>query len=116
MILRPPRSTRTDTLLPYTTLFRSVDGQRIASVEQTTAEAFDEVIGRAVSAFAAWQRVPAPQRGEIARQFGEALRQHKQDLGTLVTYEMDKSLREGLGVVTSIFKARVFQTAWSDKL
>src|SRR3546814_114057 len=93
-----------------------VDGQRIASVEQTTAEAFDEVIGRAVSAFADWQRVPAPQRGEIVRQFGEALRKHKQDLGTLVSYEMGKSLREGLGEVQEMIDVCDFATGLSRQL
>src|SRR5690606_23456637 len=75
------------------------DGQHIASVGQTSPDGFDEVVDRATSAFVAWRQVPAPRRGEMVRQFGEELRKHKQDLGTLVSYEMGKSLQEGLGEV-----------------
>ena len=93
-----------------------VDGQHIASVGQTTPEGFDEVVDRAASAFADWRRVPAPQRGEIVRQFGEELRKHKQDLGTLVSYEMGKSLQEGLGEVQEMIDVCDFATGLSRQL
>ena len=93
-----------------------VDGQLVASVGHVTAEELDEVVGRAASAFADWRRVPAPQRGEIVRQFGEALRKHKHDLGTLVSYEMGKSLQEGLGEVQEMIDICDFATGLSRQL
>lgn len=93
-----------------------VDGQRIASVGQTSPDGLDEVVGRATSAFIAWRQVPAPQRGEIVRQFGEQLRKHKQDLGTLVSYEMGKSLQEGLGEVQEMIDICDFATGLSRQL
>src|SRR3546814_4983971 len=78
MIRRPPRSTRTDTLFPYTTLFRSNAAQK---------------------AFPTWRAYPAPKRGDIVRQIGDRLRRQKEDLGALVSWEMGKSLQEGWGEV-----------------
>lgn len=63
-----------------------------------------------------WRRVPAPQRGEIVRQFGEELRKRKQDLGTLVSYEMGKSLQEGLGEVQEMIDICDFATGLSRQL
>ncbi|MEC3881522.1 L-piperidine-6-carboxylate dehydrogenase [Parapedobacter sp. 10938] len=93
-----------------------VDGQHIATVAQTTAEAFDGVVDRATSAFADWRRIPAPQRGEMVRQLGEELRKHKQDLGMLVSYEMGKSLQEGFGEVQEMIDICDFATGLSRQL
>ena len=93
-----------------------VDGQRIASVGQVDHEAFEGVIDRASGAFLHWRQLPAPQRGEIVRQFGETLRAHKQDLGTLVSYEMGKSLQEGLGEVQEMIDICDFATGLSRQL
>lgn len=93
-----------------------VDGKHIASVRQATPHAFDEVVDQAIAAFAEWRHVPAPHRGEIVRQFGEELRKHKRDLGTLVSYEMGKSLQEGLGEVQEMIDICDFATGLSRQL
>ena len=76
-----------------------VDGALIGTVTETTADEYALVMERAVSAFSSWKNVPAPKRGEIVRQFGDVLRQNKDALGRLVSYEMGKSLQEGWGEV-----------------
>lgn len=76
-----------------------VDGKFIGSVSSTDQKSFNKVMDAAGKAFLTWRLVPAPRRGEIVRQIGEALRRKKEDLGALVSYEMGKSLQEGLGEV-----------------
>jgi len=76
-----------------------VDGRTVATVSQSTREAYGQVVRTAESAFSVWRMVPAPRRGEIVRQIGIKLRAVKEPLGTLVSYEMGKSLQEGLGEV-----------------
>jgi aldehyde dehydrogenase (NAD+) len=75
------------------------DGVVIASVESSDEKSFEKVVAQAEKAFVAWRMVPAPKRGEIVRQIGETLRDQKDHLGKLVSYEMGKSLQEGLGEV-----------------
>jgi aldehyde dehydrogenase (NAD+) len=75
------------------------DGKHIATVYQASPEDYDKVAATAHEAFKEWRKVPAPKRGEIVRQIGDALRQYKEPLGMLVSYEMGKSLQEGLGEV-----------------
>ena len=79
--------------------FSPVDGKRIASVNLTSKASYDQVVNKAREAFTIWRSWPAPKRGEIVRQIGEALREKKPALGRLVSYEMGKSLQEGLGEV-----------------
>ena len=81
------------------TSFSPVDGQVIGKVSATTAEDYEKVMQTAQTAFAHWRTLPAPKRGEIVRQFGEKLRELKEPLGKLVSYEMGKSYQEGLGEV-----------------
>ncbi|HAS35944.1 MAG TPA: aldehyde dehydrogenase family protein, partial [Flavobacteriales bacterium] len=76
-----------------------VDGKELGSLEVTSKEAYEEVIRTAQKGFSEWRTWPAPKRGEIVRQFGDLLRKHKDALGTLVSYEMGKSLQEGKGEV-----------------
>jgi aldehyde dehydrogenase (NAD+) len=76
-----------------------VDGKTIASVSQASGEAYEKVVMTAESAFTRWRLVPAPKRGDLVRQIGLKLRASKEPLGTLVSYEMGKSLQEGLGEV-----------------
>lgn len=80
-------------------IYSPVDGEYIASVYQATDADYENVIKTAEEAFKYWRKVPAPKRGEIVRQIGNKLRKYKQDLGQLVSYEMGKSLQEGLGEV-----------------
>ncbi len=93
-----------------------VDGRPIAAVGLTDGPAYDAVVARASGAFAEWRNVPAPRRGEFVRQFGQALREHKRDLGALVSYEMGKSLQEGLGEVQEMIDICDFATGLSRQL
>ncbi len=79
--------------------FSPVDGKKIASVNMITDANYDAVVAKAHEAFAEWRMWPAPKRGEVVRQVGDALRKYKEPLGILVSYEMGKSLQEGLGEV-----------------
>ena len=96
--------------------YSPVDGRLVAAVGQASADEYDEVVEQATKAFAQWRDLPAPQRGEIVRQFGDELRKHKQDLGTLVSYEMGKSLQEGLGEVQEMIDICDFATGLSRQL
>ncbi|SMD04638.1 aldehyde dehydrogenase (NAD+) [Pedobacter nyackensis] len=96
--------------------FSPVDGKKIASVQLATDEDYETVIKKAADAFLFWRNFPAPKRGEIVRQFGEALRMHKEDLGTLVSYEMGKSLQEGFGEVQEMIDICDFAVGLSRQL
>jgi len=79
--------------------FSPVDAKEIGKVQATDPAAYDQVITQAQNAFQEWRMWPAPKRGEMVRQIGEALRKYKDPLGRLVSYEMGKSLQEGWGEV-----------------
>ena len=96
--------------------YSPVDGSHIAKVSVTTGEQYKDVIATAQKAFETWRMKPAPQRGEIVRQFGEALRKKKQALGALVSYEMGKSLQEGLGEVQEMIDICDFAVGLSRQL
>src|SRR5688500_1513095 len=64
-----------------------IDGGLLGTVRTATAEQYERAVERACAAFQKWQTVPAPRRGEVIRQLGNALREAKQDLGKLVTLE-----------------------------
>ena len=93
-----------------------VDGKHIASISVTTKENYDEIIQQAEMAFGIWKNWPAPKRGEIVRQVGEALREKKHALGSLVSYEMGKSLQEGLGEVQEMIDICDFAVGLSRQL
>ncbi len=93
-----------------------VDGQTIGSVTATTPEEYERVMKTAQEAFASWREVPAPLRGEIVRQFGEKLRENKDALGKLVSYEMGKSLQEGWGEVQEMIDICDFAVGLSRQL
>ncbi|WP_456376474.1 L-piperidine-6-carboxylate dehydrogenase [Lutibacter sp.] len=96
--------------------FSPVDGNLIGKVTTTTEEDFEKVMETAQNAFKTWRLKPAPQRGEIVRQFGEKLRELKQPLGELVSYEMGKSLQEGLGEVQEMIDICDFAVGLSRQL
>lgn len=79
--------------------YSPVDGALIANVYLADDAGYETVVKKANEAFSEWRNWPAPKRGEIVRQIGEKLREHKEALGYLVSYEMGKSLQEGLGEV-----------------
>ena len=96
--------------------FSPVDGSLIGSVTATTKEEYEKVMSAATSAFQSWRLMPAPKRGEIVRQYGEKLRLYKQPLGELVSYEMGKSLQEGLGEVQEMIDICDFAVGLSRQL
>ena len=93
-----------------------VDGNVIGGVTETTEEEYEKVMQSATSAFKEWRLKPAPLRGEIVRQYGEKLRKYKQPLGELVSYEMGKSLQEGLGEVQEMIDICDFAVGLSRQL
>jgi len=96
--------------------FSPVDEKLIASIELTDQQAYDFVIATAHSAFKEWRMWPAPKRGDIVRQLSEALRKNKDALGKLVSYEMGKSLQEGLGEVQEMIDICDFAVGLSRQL
>ena len=93
-----------------------VDGAQIGQIQSGSTDDFDKVIKKANAAFLVWRATPAPLRGEIVRQFGEALRQNKDDLGKLVSYEMGKSIQEGYGEVQEMIDICDFAVGLSRQL
>ena len=96
--------------------YSPVDGKEIGTVSTTTHEDYNKVIESAQSAFKYWRTIPAPQRGEIVRQFGNKLRELKDPLGVLVSYEMGKSFQEGLGEVQEMIDICDFAVGLSRQL
>ena len=96
--------------------YSPVDGQLIGKVKTTTAADYEKVMQSATEAFKMFRAMPAPQRGEIVRQFGEKLRQNKEALGKLVSYEMGKSLQEGYGEVQEMIDICDFAVGLSRQL
>ncbi|MGK0406410.1 MAG: aldehyde dehydrogenase (NAD+) [Roseivirga sp.] len=96
--------------------YTPVDGKLLAKVSETSAEEYDQVIRTSQQAFLKWRMVPAPQRGEIVRQFGLKLREKKESLGKLVSLEMGKSLQEGWGEVQEMIDICDFAVGLSRQL
>lgn len=96
--------------------YSPADGTLIGSVSGADEAAYEKVLTKAGAAFLEWRNWPAPRRGEIVRQVGEALRAHKADLGQLVSYEMGKSLQEGLGEVQEMIDICDFAVGLSRRL
>ena len=96
--------------------FSPVDGEKLGTVATTSAEDYKKVITTADAAFKEWRRWPAPQRGEVIRQFNDELRRLKPELGKLVSYEMGKSYQEGLGEVQEMIDICDFAVGLSRQL
>ncbi len=96
--------------------YSPVDGELIASVVQAGKDDYEKVIRQAQQAFLEWRNVPAPKRGELVRQMGNKLREMKEPLGKLVSYEMGKSLQEGLGEVQEMIDICDFAVGLSRQL
>jgi len=103
------RGEKIDSLCP-------TDEELIASVRAATVEDYEKVAAEAQRAFLAWRMVPAPQRGEIVRQLGNLLREHKSDLGALISYEMGKIRSEGEGEVQEMIDIADFAVGLSRQL
>lgn len=96
--------------------YSPVDGKLIASVETTNKSAYTHTIEVSKKAFLEWRNWPAPKRGEVVRQIGQALRDNKDALGKLVSYEMGKSLQEGYGEVQEMIDICDFAVGLSRQL
>ena len=96
--------------------FSPVDGVLIGSINAATVEDYTNVMKTAEEAFKVWRLIPAPKRGEIVRQIGDELRKSKDPLGKLVSYEMGKSLQEGLGEVQEMIDICDFAVGLSRQL
>jgi aldehyde dehydrogenase (NAD+) len=100
----------------YIESYSPVDGKLIGKVSQTTREEYEQVMATAQEAFKTWRMMPAPARGEVVRQYGLKLREHKDALGRLVSYEMGKSLQEGWGEVQEMIDICDFAVGQSRQL
>lgn len=96
--------------------YSPVNGLKIAEVSGADKADYDKLVETAKLAFQSWRLVPAPRRGEIVRQMGDKLRLNKTNLGTLVSYEMGKSLQEGLGEVQEMIDICDFAVGLSRQL
>lgn len=96
--------------------FSPVDGNLIAVVRSATEVEYEAAILKGQEAFKEWRLVPAPKRGEIVRQLGMKLREFKEPLGKLVSYEMGKSYQEGLGEVQEMIDICDFAVGLSRQL
>ena len=96
--------------------YSPVDGALIGKVKATTREDYEKVITIAQEGFKKWRTMPAPQRGEVVRQFNDELRRLKEPLGKLVSYEMGKSYQEGLGEVQEMIDICDFAVGLSRQL
>lgn len=93
-----------------------IDGKALAKVRTAMAAEYEKAVARSEKAFQSWQNLPAPRRGEIIRQLGNALREAKSDLGKLVTLEAGKILAEGEGEVQEMIDICDFAVGLSRQL
>ncbi len=101
---------------PEVSITSPVDGQLIGTVNLASPSDYDKVITSAQEGFKVWRTLTAPKRGDIVRQFGDGLRKNKMALGRLVSYEMGKSLQEGLGEVQEMIDICDFAVGLSRQL
>ena len=96
--------------------FSPVDGSLLGKLKTTSIQDYEIVIGKAEKAFKSFRKIPAPKRGELVRQFGNKLRENKSSLGYLVSWEMGKSIQEGLGEVQEMIDICDFALGLSRQL
>ena len=94
-------------------IYSPINGKYIASVMQANERDYERVVKKAHEAYLKWRDVPAPRRGEVVRAIGDKLREYKDPLGRLVTYEMGKSIQEGWGEVQEMIDICDFAVAVS---
>jgi aldehyde dehydrogenase (NAD+) len=93
-----------------------INGQLLAEIRSADVQIYDAVVADAIEVFKEWRKVPAPERGEVVRQIGNALRDHKRDLGKLVSLETGKILAEGEGEVQEAIDIADFSVGLSRQL
>lgn len=96
--------------------YSPADGKLIGGVYAADEKVFLQVVETSKKGFKEWRKWPAPKRGEVVRQVGEALRKYKEPLGKLVSYEMGKSYQEGLGEVQEMIDICDFAVGLSRQL
>ncbi|MFQ5409666.1 MAG: aldehyde dehydrogenase family protein, partial [Anaerolineales bacterium] len=96
--------------------YNPTTGEPIASVMRANAATYDAVVDGAAAAFKSWRTVPAPKRGELVRDLGNAVRELIEPLGELVTLEMGKIRVEGIGEVQEMVDICDFATGLSRQL
>jgi aldehyde dehydrogenase (NAD+) len=101
---------------PDITTFNPSTGKIIANIKTCSENQYELVVAKSMAAFAQWRQVPAPKRGELVRQIGNKLREHKDALGSLVAYEMGKSKQEGDGEVQEMIDMADFAVGQSRML
>ncbi|RXQ89040.1 aldehyde dehydrogenase family protein [Ancylomarina salipaludis] len=99
-----------------TSSYSPIDDTEIAKVVNADINDYEKVLDTAQEAFKQWRKVPAPARGEVVRQIGNALREAKEDLGKLVSFEMGKIYQEGLGEVQEMIDICDFAVGLSRQL
>ena len=101
---------------PLTESKTPIDGEVIGQIQNASLEDYNKVMSLAKNAFKEWRKVPAPQRGEIIRQIGNSVREAKEDLGKLISWEMGKIYQEGLGEVQEMIDICDFAVGLSRQL
>ncbi|MEC9477264.1 MAG: aldehyde dehydrogenase family protein [Planctomycetota bacterium] len=96
--------------------YSPVDGSVLASVSRATLDDYEATVEATHNAFLEWRTWPAPRRGEVVRCIGEALRERKEQLGSLVAAEMGKILPEGIGEVQEMIDIADFSVGLSRQL
>jgi aldehyde dehydrogenase (NAD+) len=96
--------------------FNPTTCEPIAKVIMGTAASYDAVVDKAAESFKTWRMLPAPKRGEVIRDLGNALREYKEPLGELVTLEVGKIRTEGLGEVQEMIDICDFAVGLSRQL
>jgi len=99
-----------------TSSYSPIDNSEIAKVVNADINDYETVLNTAQDAFKVWRKIPAPARGEVVRQIGNALRENKEDLGKLVSFEMGKIYQEGLGEVQEMIDICDFAVGLSRQL
>jgi len=96
--------------------YNPATGAELGRVRLALEEDYDDAVWQACRTFERWRMFPAPQRGEIVREIGEALRGAKEDLAKLVTLECGKILSEGRGEVQEMIDIAGFAAGLSRQL
>jgi aldehyde dehydrogenase (NAD+) len=96
--------------------YNPATGEPIAKVIQATEKTYEQVINQAHESFKSWRMMPAPLRGQVIRDLGDALRELKEPLGELVTVEMGKIKAEGVGEVQEMIDICDFAVGLSRQL
>jgi aldehyde dehydrogenase (NAD+) len=101
---------------PEVDVISPIDGKKSASIGLSTASHIEQVVIESQSAFKQWQVIPAPQRGELIRQFSLLARKHKTDLANIISLEAGKPIQESLGEVQELIDVCDFAVGLSRQL